>query len=86
MNFPEPPSGVTGELREYLQRVAQSLRAQPTWSFASLANPNSAVTGKVGDWFINIGSASTLSRVWTKAGPDGGTYSQVSWVVLRVLP
>ena len=85
MIFPDPPSGISGPLREYLQLVAKTFRTQPTWSLASLNDPNSRITGKVGDVFVNIGSASTLTRTWHKAGPDNGTLSTTSWVMVRIL-
>ena len=62
-HIPDPPSSITGPLREYFQLVRKAINQQPTWSYASLATPNSVITGKKGDWFENLGSASTLSRV-----------------------
>lgn len=84
--FPDPPSSFTGSQRDYLQRVAKAIRALPQWSTGSLATPNSVVTGMRGDWFENIGSPSTLSRLWYKAAPDNGvTASTTSWVLVRIL-
>lgn len=85
LNLPGPPSGVTGPLRDYLELMRAALNRQPTWSYASIANPNSVITGVKGDYFTNTGSASTLSRVWFKAGPDNNTASTTSWVVVRIL-
>lgn len=85
LNLPGPPSGVTGPLRDYLEMLRGALNAQPSWSYASVANPNSVVTGKKGDFFLNTGSASTLSRLWHKTGPDNNTVSTTSWAVVRIL-
>jgi hypothetical protein len=84
MNFPDPPSAMTGPLRDYLQKVASTFRTLPVWSYASLNDPNSAVTGKVGDYFTIVGSASTFTRVWHKIGPENGTASTTSWVMIQV--
>lgn len=85
IRFPDPPSAFTGPALDYLRQVAAAIRNQPSWSYGSVANPNSVITGVKGDWFINVGSASTWSRVWTKTGPDNGSASTVSWVLLRVI-
>jgi hypothetical protein len=85
MNLPDPPSAITGPLRDYLNVIVRALRPLPNWSTGSDADPNSSVTGKVGDYFTNIGSGSTLSRTWQKAGPDNGTLSTTSWVLMRIV-
>ena len=82
--LPDPPSDVTGPLLNYLRQVARAINRQPTWSYASLSDPNSTITGRKGDWFENLGSGSTWSRVWHKTGPDNGTASTVSWVLIRI--
>lgn len=83
--LPNPPSGVTGPLRDYLESVAKAINGLPTWSYASLSDPNSVITGFKGDWFENIGSGSTWSRTWHKIGPDNQTASTQSWVLVRIL-
>jgi hypothetical protein len=84
--FPDPPSSFTGPALTYLRLVSAALRNLPHWSYASLATPNSVVTGKLGDRFFNLGSQSTLSREWIKVGPDDGvTASTTSWAVVRIL-
>ena len=81
---PAPPSSVTGALRQWCESVAQRLNSMPTWSAFSAATPNSLVTGAAGDIAVNLGSASTDSRVWLKGGsPD--VVSTTGWVVLRTL-
>lgn len=85
IRFPDPPSSFTGPALDYLRQVAAALRNQPQWSYGSQATPNSVVTGVVGDFFVNIGSASTMSRLWHKAGPTDGTASTVSWELVRIV-
>ena len=76
---PDPPSTFTGETARYLRVLATAIRAVPNFSSNSLLTPESVVTGVYGDFFINRGSASTMSRLWFKTGPDDGTASTVSW-------
>lgn len=85
-NLPQPPSGVTGELRTYLVQIVKAINATPVFSWGSFATPNSNVSGPKGDFFVNLGSASTHTRVWMKVGPDNGTVSNMSWDAIRVLP
>jgi hypothetical protein len=85
MNLPGPPSGITGPLKDYLDTLRKALNTLPTYSYASIANPNSFMTGIKGDRYINLGSASTLSREWVKVGPDNNTASTTSWVLMRIL-
>lgn len=83
-NFPLPPSGVTGPVRDYLAKlVTEVINHLPVFSYASLATPNSVYTGKVPDFFINIGSASTQTRLFMNIAP---TTSTVSWATIRILP
>lgn len=82
--IPAPPSGMTGPLRDWMQAVATHLNGLPTISVFSGTSPNSAVTGVGGNIAVNIGSASTDSRVWVKGGsPD--VPSMTGWVALRTL-
>ena len=84
IRFPDPPSAFTGAALDYMRKVADTLRNMPSWSYGSVTTPNSLITGIKGDFFVNLGSASTWSRVWTKTGPDDGSASTVSWVVVRI--
>lgn len=83
--IPDPPSALTGPLAEYLRQVAQALRTTPNWSFFSGTTPESVITGRYGDFAINKGSASTLTRLWFKTGPDNGTVSTTSWKKVGLL-
>ena len=80
---PEVPSNVTGALREWLTIVADQINKQPTFSRFSGTTPNSYLTGQVGDLCLNVGSASTWTRLWVKTGPEQGL-SRVSWMAVRI--
>ena len=77
------PSSITGELRGWLSDVAAMLNAQPFASVFSGTTPNSVVTGIAGDMAVNVGSASTSSRLWVKGG-DPVIPDQLNWVIVRV--
>ena len=77
------PSSITGELRGWLSDVATMLNAQPFASVFSGTTPNSVVTGIAGDMAVNVGSASTSSRLWVKGG-DPVIPDQLNWVIVRV--
>jgi hypothetical protein len=77
-----PPSGITGELGGWLNQVWRAVNQIPTASYFSGANPNtSGFTGGPGDLLVNVGSASTNSRLWIMGGASVSTNS---WVVVRV--
>lgn len=83
--LPQPPSSVTGPLRDYLNQIAQVLNALPTLSFFSGTTPNSNLTGGTAHLAFNLGSASTSSRLWVNTtGPLSGATTQ-GWVIVRVL-
>lgn len=81
--LPPPPSSVTGPLGDWLTSVYKMLNTFPAASYFSGTTPNSVVTGVAGDLAINIGSASTSSRAWVKAG-DPEIPDQSNWVILRI--
>ena len=81
----QPPSGITGELRAWLQDVAEVLNDTPQLSYFSGTTPNSALTGIAGDLAINVGSASTDTRLWIKGGSTS-TIGTTNWVTLRTGP
>lgn len=78
------PSSVTGELGDFLNDVRTRLNAMPIFSYFSGLTPNSTLTGRRGNFAINIGSASTDSCVWVKGG-SALTTSTTGWVALRTL-
>ena len=80
-----PPSDVTGELGRWLQELWGVVNSMPRMSWFSGVSPNtSGLTGVAGDLAVNIGSASTDSRVWVKSGSPS-VPSTANWVVLRTL-
>lgn len=83
--IPAPPSSISDPaLRRWCGQVADFINGLPTFSTFSALTPNSLVTGAGGDMALNLGSASTDSRVWLKGGsPD--VVSTSGWVVLRTL-
>lgn len=77
-----PPSEVTGALGAYLMDVWRAINNTPNASYFSAANPNtSGFTGAPGDLLVNVGSASTSSRLWMMGGASVSTNS---WVVVRI--
>lgn len=83
-NIPLPPSGVTGPLGDYLHLLWRTLTAMPNISAFSGPSPNSAVTGLPGDLAVNMGSASTASRLWVMAG-GAREPSLTGWSAVRIL-
>lgn len=83
--LPLPPSSITGALGEYLQRLWRVLDDMPNLSYFSGTTPNSVLTGVPGDLAINVGSASTDTRVWLKGGATR-TPSTTGWITLRTGP
>ena len=77
------PSSVTGELNRWLSDLATMMNNQPFASYFSGTTPNSVVTGIAGDMAVNVGSASTSSRLWVKGG-DPVVPDQLNWVIVRV--
>ena len=84
-NVPAPPSGLTGPLGNWAQQVYRWSQSVPFFSYFSASNPNSTVTGVPGRSFaINVGSASTSSRLWFMGG--AGSLATVNgWVNVRIL-
>ncbi len=72
------------ELNRWLQDVANVLNTLPRMSIFSGASPNSMMSGLPGDIAVNIGSASTTSRIWVKGG-TGVIPTYTGWAVVRVL-
>jgi hypothetical protein len=69
LRIPPVPSGLTGPLAEWCRTAARQLNAEAYISTFSAANPNtSGLTGIPGNLAVNIGSASTTSRLWILGG------------------
>lgn len=84
-HIPQPPSSLSGPLRDYLVKLAEYVNAQPTFSFFSGATPNSVVTGQAGSLALNLDSSSTLSRLWINTAPPSSGATRLGWVIVRVL-
>ena len=84
-NLPAPPSSITGPLGDYLHRIWRAFDDLPTLSYFIGTSPNSTLTGVPGDLAVNVGSASTDTRVWLKGGATR-TPSTTGWVTLRTGP
>jgi hypothetical protein len=69
LRVPNVPSSITGALATYLGQIVRQLNQEAYISLFSGANPNtSGFTGVPGDLLVNIGSASTTSRLWILGG------------------
>ena len=83
--LPPPPSDVTGPLGTWLRQVWQAVEALPRLSVDSFdGTPNSRVSGLPGDLLVNIGSASTDSRVWVLGGGARSALTNLGWRVVQV--
>ena len=80
--LPPIPSSLTGPLIDVLRQWERQLNSEAFISKFSGTTPNSKVTGQPGDLAINVGSASTTTRLWLRAGPN--TRSTTSWSPVRV--
>ena len=80
----DPPSGLTGVLGGYLAEIARAINDRPVLSYFSGTTPNSVVSGYAGDITINVGSASTNTRIWLLGGTPS-TITNQGWVRVAVL-
>jgi hypothetical protein len=83
MRLPFPPSDLTGPLGQWANDVWRALSNMPSMSYFSGATPNSVVTGLPGDLTVNVGSASTSSRLWVMGGSVAAP-STTGWNVVRI--
>ena len=82
--IPPVPSGITGVIRTYLEQIARQLNGEAYISKFSAANPNtSGFTGIPGDLAVNIGSASTSSRLWIMEG-SAASIDTNGWRIVRI--
>lgn len=82
--LPAVPSAFTGPLRWYLQEIKRALDDTPVVSYFSGTNPNtSGITGFPGDQVVNVGSASTSTRVWLMSGSSQAP-ATTGWVMIRI--
>jgi hypothetical protein len=82
--IPFPPSNVPEPLYSYLLEVARRLNAEAYISKFSGTHPNtSGFSGIPGDLAINVGSASSFSRLFIKGGAEASA-STISWSIVRI--
>lgn len=84
-NLNAPPSDVTGALGRWLQDLWAWVEVQPQVSLASFGateTPNSRVTTSTGGLCINLGSASTQSRLWQMGAVSDRT--DQGWQLVQV--
>lgn len=69
VRIPLPPSDITGPLAVWCRQVAIQLNSEIAISQFSGTDPNtSGFTGYPGSLLVNIGSASTTTRMWQMSG------------------
>ena len=82
-----PPSDVTGPIGRWLRDLHTYIEGQPSISLASFApteTPNSRVTGTLGNLCVNLGSASTISRLWILGGgTDASARTDQGWFLVQ---
>jgi hypothetical protein len=82
--IPQPPSNLTGPIAEWCRAVARQLNQEGYISKFSGADPNtSGFTGIPGNLIVNVGSASTSTRLWVLAGSTASIDTN-NWKPLRV--
>ena len=82
--IPPVPSGITGVIRTYLEQIARQLNGEAYISKFSAANPNtSGFTGIPGDLAVNVGSASSASRLWIMEGSTASIDTN-GWRIVRI--
>lgn len=82
--IPPVPSELRNPLADWCRQLERQLNSEGYISIYSGTNPNtSGITGLPGNLLVNIGSASTSSRVFVMSGAARSMDTN-AWVVLRV--
>lgn len=82
--LPPVPSGISGDIGNYLRLIVGQLNSEGYVSIFSGTNPNtSGITGLPGNLLVNIGSASTDSRLFVMSGAARSMDTN-AWRVVRV--
>lgn len=83
--IPQPPYGIKDPIvLRYLVEVAKILNTEAYISKFSAANPNtSGLTGIPGNLAVNVGSASTWTRLWQMAGSTASIATS-GWQMVRM--
>ena len=82
--LPFPPSTVTGPLGAWLFELWKHVESQPNVSLFSAVTPNSLLTGLSGDLAVNVGSASTNTRLWVLGGGQRSALTNQGWVTIAI--
>ncbi len=85
MIVPNPPSVVTGAVREWMASIANALNAMPNFSYFTQNTPEGNVLGVNGDVAIYNGSSSTLSHWWINQSDKSSVPSTHSWALVVTL-
>jgi hypothetical protein len=67
----------------YLNQLVNALNSEMPISVFSGTTPESVWTGVAGNIVVNVGSASTNTRLWVKAGSPT-VQSRTSWFAVRI--
>ena len=82
--LPPVPASITGPLADYLRSCVRILNAEAYISKFSGTDPNlSNVTGIPGNLVVNVGSASTWTRMWQMSGSIQ-SISTTGWKMMRM--
>lgn len=82
--IPPIPPDITGSLRQYLELVRRQLNGEAYISKFSGTNPNtSGFTGIPGNLLVNVGSASTSTRLWIMEGSTDSIDTN-GWRMVRI--
>jgi hypothetical protein len=86
--FQQPPSNISEPLAGWLRNVWSYIESQPQFSYTSFGatdTPNSRVSGFPGDMCVNIGSASTATRLWILGGTSRSAITNQGWQIVRIV-
>jgi hypothetical protein len=84
VRLPQVPSTITGEIARYLGLVVKQLNGEAYISkFSGSAASLSAITGIPGDLVMNVGSASTATRLWIHKGSTASA-DTINWSSVRI--
>ena len=84
LRIPQVPSQISGIIGTYLKEVVRQLNQEGFISLFSAANPNtSGFTGIPGSLALNIGSASSWTRLWMMGGSVASIATN-GWQIFRM--
>lgn len=86
--FPHPPSDLTGAFANWCWEIWRHIESMPRisyHSFGATETPDSRVSGLSGDLCVNLGSASTNSRLFVLGGASRSAFTNQGWQLVRVV-